>query len=65
MNIQIRNIQQLMIEIFKLLKGISPPIINDIFCKRNISYTIRNPKDLDSQIPKTVYCGLDTIAYVA
>ena len=54
-----------MIEIFKLLKGISPPIINDIFSKRNISYTIRNPKDLDSQIPKTVYCCLDKIAYVA
>ena len=30
-NIHVRNIEQLMIEIFKCLKGISPPIINDIF----------------------------------
>ena len=52
-----------MIEIFKCLKGISPPIMNDIFRLRNIPYTIRNPRDLDSRLPKTVYCGLETIAY--
>ena len=62
-NIHIRNIQQLMIEIFKCLKGISPPIMNEIFRLRNIPYTIRNPRDLDSRLPKTVYCGLETIAY--
>ena len=60
---EIRNIQQLMIEIFECLKGISPPIMNEIFRLRNIPYTIRNPRDLDSRLPKTVYCGLETIAY--
>ena len=30
---------------------------------RNIPYTIRNPRDLDIQLPKTVYCGLETMAY--
>ena len=30
---------------------------------RNIPYTIRNPRDLDSRLPKTVHCGLETIAY--
>ena len=29
-NIHIRNFQQLMIEIFKCLKGMSPPIMNEI-----------------------------------
>ena len=62
-NIHVTNIQQLMIEIFKCLKGISPPIMNDIFRLRNIPYTIRNPRDLDSRLPKTVYCGLETLAY--
>ena len=62
-NIHVRNIQQLMIEIFKCLKGISPPIMNDIFRLRNIPYTIRNLRDLDSWLPKTVYCGLETLAY--
>ena len=62
-NIHVRNIQQLMIEIFKCLKGLSPPIMNDIFRLRNIPYTIRNPRDLDSWLPKTVYSGLETLAY--
>ena len=30
---------------------------------RNIPYTIRNPRDLDSRLAKTVYCGLKTTAY--
>ena len=45
---------QLMIEIFKCLKGISPPIMNEIFRLRNIPYTRRNPRDINSQLPKTV-----------
>ena len=52
-----------MIKIFKCLQGISPPIMNEIFRLRNIPYTIRNPRDLDSRLPKIVYCGLETIAY--
>ena len=36
-----------MIEIFKYLKGISPPTMNEIF----------------GQLPKTVYCELETMAY--
>ena len=36
-NIHVRIIQQLMIEIFKCLKGISPPIMNEIFRLKNIS----------------------------
>ena len=52
-----------MIQIFKYLKGISPPVMNEIFKLRNILYTIRNPRDLDSELPKTVYCGLKSIAY--
>ena len=30
---------------------------------RNVPYTIRNPRDLDSPLPKTVYCELETITY--
>ena len=52
-----------MIEIFKCLKDISPPIMNDLFRLRNILHTIRNPRDLDSCFPKTVYCGLEILAY--
>ena len=51
-----------MIEIFKCLKGISPTIMNEIFRLRNIPYIIRNPRNLDSRLAKTVYCSLETIA---
>ena len=53
-NIRIRNIQQLMIEIFKCREGISPAVINEMLRLGNVLYTIRNPSDLDSQLPKTV-----------
>ena len=52
-----------MIENFKCLISISPTVMNEIFRLRNIPYTIRNPTNLDSQLPKTVYGGLETIAY--
>ena len=51
-----------MTEIFKCLKGLSPPIINEIFRLKNIPYTVANPRNLDSQLPKIVYCGLETIS---
>ena len=38
-------------------------IINEIFMLRSVPYDIRNPRDLDSQLPKLVYCGLETVAY--
>ena len=44
-------------------KGISSLIMNDIFRLRSIPYTTRNPRDLDSWLPKAVYCGLETLAY--
>lgn len=62
-NIRIKNSQQLMIKIFQFMKGLSPVIMNEIFMLGDIQYTISNPTDLDSQFPKTVYCGLETISY--
>ena len=51
-----------MTEIFKCLKVLSPPIINEIFRLKNIPYTVTNPRNFDSQLPKIVYCGLETIS---
>ena len=36
--------------------------MNEIFGLKNMPYTIRNPKNLDSRLPKTVCRGLETIA---
>ena len=43
-----------MIEIFKCREGLSPAVINEMLRLGNVLYTIRNPSDLDSQLPKTV-----------
>ena len=37
--------------------------MNEIFKLRNIANTIGNPRDLEIQVLKTMYCGLETIAY--
>ena len=43
-----------MIEIFKRLKCICSPIMNEIFRLRNTPYTTRYLRDLDSRLPKTL-----------
>ena len=51
-----RNIQTLVIEIFKFLNGLSPPITNEVFQVRSsASYPLRmNKNELYSRNPKTV-----------
>ena len=47
-----------------LYKRIIPIMnMNEIFMLRSVSYTIKNSRDLDSQLPKPVCCGLETITY--
>ena len=61
-----RNIQSLAIEIYKLLNGLSPSFLNNVFHK-NIpnSYDLRNHKELYSRNLKTVRCGTKTVSYIA
>ena len=46
-----------------MIEILSPPVMNEIIRQRNIPYLMRNPRDLDSQLANTVYCGLEIIAY--
>ena len=54
-----------MIEILKCLKGLFPPIRNGIFMLKNMPCALRNSKDLESQLPKTVHYRLENITYKA
>ena len=60
-NIDIRKVQQLMIDIFHCVKCLSLPIMNEIFMLKNTPYNIRNLRDVDKHLSKTLYCGLETI----
>ena len=59
LSIQRRNIQQLLIQICKCLKGLSLPTMSEILVLRNIPYPLRNLRDLDSQLQMNVHRGLE------
>ena len=41
-SIHAKNLQTLMIEMFKTKKNINPPFMKEIFCERTITYNLRN-----------------------
>ena len=55
-SIHIKNLQLLMIEIYKTKSGLSPPFMKDIFTERNTVYVLKHGND--SQLPK-----VNTIRY--
>ena len=60
-----RNLQTLATEMYKILNGLSPDIMQDIFeIKRNY-YNTRNAPAFSSRNIKTVRYGLQTISCVA
>ena len=59
-----RNIQKLPIETFKLLNGIFPPIMNEVFQVRpSAPYSRRDKNELYSRNPKTVTYGTESISF--
>ena len=63
MEINEKNLQLLMIEIFKILNGLAPPIINDFVTTRDI--TLYDPRELSNEGKHTVTYGPQSISYRA
>ena len=63
--IHTKNIHILMTEIYKFLNGLSPPIMSEIFKKRDCPYSLRNPRSLITNCKSTVKVkyGIDSIVY--
>ena len=59
--VHIRNIQKLAIEMFKVFKNLSPPIISDLFEVRENNYNLRNHSYFLIPTVKAVYHGLESI----
>ena len=59
--VNIRNIQKLAIEMFKVFKNLSPPIISDLFEIRENNYNLRNYSYFLIPTVKTVYHGSESI----
>ena len=53
-----RNIQMLMIELYKIKNELPPPIMDSMLNRRNITYNFRNLQEFQSERKKTVLNGL-------
>ena len=58
-----RNLQVLMTEIYKIVDGITPPIMNSLFTL--ISDNLRNFQELSTEKRNNVNYGLETVTYRA
>ena len=63
--IHIPDLKFLATEIYKFLKGLSPPIMNEVFQINKCPYNLRNPRSLAYKLKSTVRYGLGTIAFKA
>ena len=61
-----RNIQTLVIEIFNVLNGLSPQIMNEVFqVKSTAPYYLRDKNELYSRNSETVAYGTEPISFMA
>ena len=58
-----RNIQTLLIEIFKTKKGFVSPIMESILKGRKNISNVRNFQKFDAETKRTAYFGLESINY--
>ena len=55
--IQIKNLQVLTTEMFKVCRNISPPIVRQLFQLRNNDYNLRQFSQFNLPNVKSVFCG--------
>ena len=58
-----RNIQALLIEVFKMKKRLAPPIMESILNKRFNTYNLRGFQEFATERKRTVWYGLETLSY--
>ena len=56
-----RNIQALMIEIYKMKNNLNPPIMDNMFERRNNTYNLRNFQEFATKKKRTVKIDLETL----
>ena len=58
-----RNLQVLMTEIYKIVNGITLPIMNSLFTFHLNQHNLRNFQELSTEKRNTVNYGLETVTY--
>ena len=52
-----------MVEVFKIINGFAPPIIEDFFLLRENTHNIRKFQIISNESKRTVRYGLETVKY--
>ena len=60
-----RNIRTLTIETFKVLHGLSPPLLNEVFVERNCNYNLRENNFLKRRRVNSVRYGTESVSFLA
>ena len=60
-----RNIRVLAVEIYKVIQGISPPLLNEVFVPRQCNYDLRGNNFLERSRVKSVRHGTESISSLA
>ena len=60
-----RNITALAIEIYKVIQGISPPLLNEMFLPRHCNYDPRGNNFLERRRAKLVRYGIESLSFLA
>ena len=63
-SIHAKNLQTLMIEMFKTKVNINPPFMKEIFCERTVTYNLRNNNEFLLPRVRTTSYGSETIKYI-
>ena len=58
-----RNIQALLIEVFKMKNELAPPIMESILNERLNTYNLRNFQEFSTERKRTVWYGLEILSY--
>ena len=58
-----RNLQVLMLKMFKIINGFAPPIMEDFFLFRENTHNIRNFQIISNESKKSVRYGLEKVKY--
>ena len=62
-NIHVKHLRNLMIEMFKTKGNINPPFMWEIFCKRHVVYNLRNNNEFKAPKVRTTCYRTETIKY--
>ena len=58
------RLDNMTVEVFKCLKCVNPPILNDMFVTKSVSYSLRNPIRIIQPVRRTTQFGIRSVSYI-